>query len=143
MVDNEPIEEARRLIQGCVEALENEPQQDFLLMRIHTDLCLALQSLAAVQTVVLAPQKGAVPHVYPLGVRPPPVVDLRELDEGDPVSYEVDCEPYGIQVIREADRATLVVGNPPQTFEIPFTPQWGKLERNMEEDDGNEDHSLD
>ena len=135
MVDNEPIQNARMLIQQCIELVELEPQQDFLQLRLITDLNKALESLEAVQTVVLAPQKGVVPHTYPLGVKPPPVVDLLELDEGEPVSYEVDCEPYGMRIIRESDRATIVVGKPPRTLSIPFKPQ--------EVEHGNENESLD
>ena len=120
MVDNAPIEEARRLILGCIELVELEPQQDFLQMRLHTDLCKALDALEAIQTVVLPP--------------PPRVVDLSEIDDGEPVCYETEHNE-GMHIIREANKVTMVVGKPPQSFPVTHRTEFGK----MEVDYGHED----
>ena len=54
MVERAPIEQARVLIQQCVSVLEQE-QQTFTTLRLRTDLAKAMDALAAVQTVALAP----------------------------------------------------------------------------------------
>ena len=119
-VDNAPIEKARELIQGCIELVEAEPQQDFLQMRLITDLKNAIDALDAIQTVMLPP--------------PPRVPDLSEIDDGEPTSYEADHKPYGMQIIREAAKVTLVVGKPPQCLPFTFKTEVGH---------GNQDSSMD
>ena len=114
MVDQAPIQKAQELIRKCIELVEGE-QQTFTTFRLRADLDEALEALSAVQTVALPPSA------------PQPVTNLEGIDDGEPSAYELD-KPYGMRIIREADKTTLVVGKPPQCFPIEHRIEFPKME---------------
>ena len=102
MVDSAPIQRAQELIEGCIGLLEAE-QQTFLILRIRTDLELAIQSLRAIQTVALPP------------VRTKSVTNLADIDDGEPSAYDVSHD--GTVVIFESGP-----GEFPRTAEFKIPP---------------------
>ena len=118
MYEHAPIENARMLLQQCIELIAEEPQQSFFLMRLSTDLEAVKAALDAVQTVVIAPLADGIDANI---LTPPPIRDeatihkamhnveavyagnppqnLADIDDGEPSAYEVD-RAYGTTIIK-------------------------------------------
>ena len=71
MIDQQPIVEARTLLQDLMVLLESE-QQSFLTLRCRTDIQKVLECLSALQTVKL----------------PPVTLHLSDIDTGEPTAYD-------------------------------------------------------